>query len=242
MASMAGILSKKDVCCVKPNIHWYLKHVFSIRVMEVIGKPHLAFSPEIHAAEGFAVHMLQDNDIPELMAFHDSRCIQRSGVFSREEVHIRLESGWACFCVRSPGSMAGFVWFAPRRIYSPDLHCEFEMGDRSVMITNGFVAPEHRGRNVFPTLMNESFRVLAELGCNQVYGFVRHENRSSKKALAKHGFQTFGIIIHGFAIGVYCFLPLIRDNAGIRVRLCAGPWHRWQEILDKRFLKSGVMR
>ncbi|HOD72200.1 MAG TPA: hypothetical protein PKO27_14305 [Deltaproteobacteria bacterium] len=219
---------------MKPDPRWYLKLLLSVQVIDIIGKPNLSFSPEIPAVSGLHVQVLQEQDISELMEFQDSRCIGRTVVFSHEEAHARLESGWRCFGARRLGCMAGFVWFAPRALSSPDLHCEFEMDARSVMITNAFVAPEHRGRNVFPILMNESFRTLTELGYKRVYGFVHHGNRSSKKALAKHHFQTLGMILSGFVMGVYFFLPFIADDAGICVRFCGSPWLRWREFFRKR--------
>ncbi len=224
------------------NYRWYAKHAFSLQAVDVIRKSGLDSSPGIPGVDGYEVCLLEETDIPELMDFHDSRCVQWSNVFTREEVGIRLASGHSCFCVWCREDLVGFVWFAPRTIFSPDLHCRFDMEDRGVMIYNGFVAPEHRGRNVFPLLMNESFRALARLGYTRVYGFVRHRNFPSKRALAKHRFQTFGIVLYGFVMGCYFFLPFVRQAAGVRVYPCASPWHRWQEFFHKRLVREEPVR
>lgn len=219
---------------MKQNIRWHLKQVFSIRAMDILMVPDLTFSPVLPVDDDLEVEILREEDIPELMEFHDSRCIQRSGVFTREEVLTRLKSGHMCSCARHRGNMSGFVWFAPLVVFAPDLHCEFKMNDGGVMIYNVFIASEHRGRKVLPTVLNMSFRKLAELGYSRSYAFIHHENRSSKKTLEKYHSQTCGIIFHGFAAGCYFLLPFIRNNAGIRVRLCSSPWYRWQEVFRKR--------
>lgn len=224
------------------NYRWYAKHAFCLQAIDIVMKSGLAFSPDIPAAGGYEVRLLGEAEIPKLMEFHDSRCVRLSNVFTREEAGIRLGSGHLCFCVWRREELAGFVWFAPRSIFSPDLHCEFQMDGTSAMIYNSFVDPAHRGRNVFPLLVNESFRVLAEQGYDRVYAFVRHRNFPSKRAFGKLGFQAFGIVLYGFVMGWCFFLPFISRSAGIRVRPCSGPWRRWQAVIRKRLVREEPVR
>ncbi len=218
------------------NLSWYRKHVFSISMVNMIKFPDLRICPQITSTGDVEVFLLSKGDIPSLMDLHDTKCIAWNHAFTAQEAEERLASGQICSCARVGGRMAGFVWFAPRSIYSPDLRCTFELDSTSVVIHNGFVDPAYRGMKVGPQMIGISFRRLAETGYKTVYGYPRVTNRASKKAMGHHGFVTFGSIVYGYVLGYYYFLPFLNKEQGIHLRLEVSPWHRWRTFARKRGL------
>ncbi len=224
------------------NIHarWYLKQVVSIQVMDIIKFPDPTFSPEIPADSEFKVTFLRDEEVAELMEFHDAKCIGKTPVFSHAEVSSRLKTGHLCSCARIGDHLAGFCWFKTGDIRSPDLHCLFEFAEKSAVIHNAFVDPEYRGKNLTPMMMRESFRILTGMGYKSVYAYIRSKNRSPMRSAEKFNRVAIGKIIYGYVLGYYFLFPFIQKDVGLRVRLDVSPWHRWQTFFQKRLSNAGA--
>ena len=216
------------------NFRWYKRQVFSLQGVDMIKFPDLSVCSRVPVGNDIRVDLLKRENIPELMDLHDTKCVEWNHAFSREDAEDRLASGQICSCAWHKGRMAGFVWFAPRRIYSPDLHCMFELDSTGAVIHNGFVDPACRGMKVGPIMMARSFQRLSEMGYKTVYGYPRITNQASKKAMGYHGFVTFGRIFYGYLLGYYYFFPFLHGEPGIRLRLSVSPWHRWQAFFQKR--------
>lgn len=216
------------------NFRWYRKHVLSFHAVDLIKFCDLSACSGMSSGEDVELSLLQAQDISELMEFHDTKCVEWNHAFTRNEVEDRLASGQICTCARYQGRIAGFIWFAPRRIYSPDLHCMFELDGSGVVIHNGFVDPARRGMKIGPMMMDRSFQMLYEMGYRTVYGYPRITNQASKKAMSYHGFVTFGKIFYGYVLGFYYFLPFHDPDPGMSIRRAVSPWHRWQTFFQKR--------
>lgn len=224
------------------NINWYLNQLFSIRLMEVIKIPDLSYSPEVPVDTDFDVSLLKEEEIPELMEFHDSQSAGWYHVFSAEDAKERLKAGDLCYLARLGNRIIGFCWFKTGSIYSSELHCLFEFGSQSAVIYNGFIDPSCRGKNIFPAMIGKSFRKLAEAGFKDVYGYMRAINKPSKRALDKYNRVTVGKIYYGHVLGCYLFVPFIPEDAGVKIHLDVNPWHRWQAFLQKRLSRIGVQQ
>lgn len=220
------------------NYRWYMRQLLSIRLMEIIKIPDLSYSPKIPLESDFEVSLLKEEGIPELMDFHDSLCIDSKQVFSASDVKRRLKAGDMCYCAHGGERLMGFCWFKTGSIYSTDLHCLFEFGNKSAIIYNGFIDPACRGKNVFPAMIGKAFHKLAEAGYKDVYGYMRSSNKSSKRALDKYNRWTVGWIYYGYLLGYHLFMPLVPENAGVTMTYDGHPWHRWQGFFQKRL--SGI--
>ncbi len=227
---------------MKKNIRWYLKQVFSLQCVEIVRVPDLAFSPGLSVGNGFTLTFLRDKEIPELMEFHDSRCVEWNNILSAGEAETRLKDGHLCCCARKGGKLVGFHWYAPGKVFSPDLHCLFESEDTSIVAYNGFVDPVHRGNHLLVLMMQESFRKLSQLGYEKVYTTFRAENLSPKITFEKFRSVMVGKIFYGYLLGYFLFFPLLQKDAGVRVRLTTNPWHRWRVFFRKRFPNTAKAR
>lgn len=224
----------------KIHAQWHLKQVISVRATDIIKFPDPGFSPDLPCDSSLKVTFLRDEEIAELMEFHDARCTGKTPVFSHAEVSSRLKTGHLCSLARIEDRLAGFCWFKTGDIHSPDLHCLFEFTEKSAVIHNAFVDPEYRGKNLTPMMMRESFRLLAGMGYKSVYAYIHSNNRSPMRTAEKFNRVPVGKIFFGYVLGCYFLLPLIQKDAGVRVSLDVSPWHRWQVFFNKRLSGIGV--
>ena len=108
---------------MKANTRWYLKHLYSWNSVDLNVIPDIGFSPELSVEDRLVFARLGEQDIPKIVEFHDTYCVEWNAIFSEVDVRNRVREGHRCYIARKQGNLVGFVWYAPNRVYSPDLHC-----------------------------------------------------------------------------------------------------------------------
>ena len=216
------------------NIRWYKKHAFSLNGMEIFRHPDLSAHSGLPPQNDIEMYPLKKEEIPQLMELHDTKCIEWNHIFTREDVEDRLASGQTCICSWYKGQLAGFIWLAPRRVFSPELRCMFETDSTGVFEYNAFVNPDHRRMHVGLRLLDKACQEFAEKGFKTMYSYFRISNQASRKGNTHLGFKKVGRIYYGYLLGYYYFIPSLSREPGVQVRLCASPWHRWQTFVQKR--------
>jgi len=182
----------------------------------------------------FKCARLSDKDIPELMLFHDTHCVQWNHCFSNQDVKQRLKNNHRCFIAKNPNNeIIGFFWQGANNVYSPDLHCVFYVDDKSLIDYNGFFHPEFRGRSGLFNILQYAYNKMAEDGFKKAYGYIRSDNIASIKTYQRiHPLcKIVGKIYYGYVLGYYVFIPLIDKDSGIRVERVINPWYKWHNLL-----------
>lgn len=176
---------------------------------------------------------LREQHISQLIDFHNEYAIQWNYLFSKSDVTNRIRSGHRCYIALENERLIGFVWFAVNKIYSPDLHCTFSIGEECVVSYNNFVHPHFRGRNVLAGMRRMAFVELGGEGFKKCFDYVRSTNKSVIRSNLKSNSIIVGKIIYGEILGCYFLLPILQSNDGIKVFDLDDPFRRWKSFLRK---------
>lgn len=219
------------------NIKWYLNLLFSWSSVYVNIFPDISFSPELSLDKQFVFSRLREQDISDLIEFHNTYCLDWDFLFSAEDIENRFRKGHRCYVARKHEELVGFMWIAVNRVYSSNLRCIFATEKHCVISYNGFVRPDCRGKNILPGIRRAAFQELVSEFYKKCYGYTRSTNKSVIKSNRKFNACPIGKIIYGYLLGFYFFFPFIKKDMGITVHRSETPWRKWKSLFRDRIVK-----
>ena len=107
------------------------------------------------------------------------------------EAERRIREGQACVVARHASRVIAYCWLTRRSEWVAEIDRFVVPGGDQVYLYEAFTEPAWRGRGLFPAML---FRLLAYArvqGCHRALIFVLTDNRASRRAIEKAGFELF---------------------------------------------------
>jgi len=180
----------------------FRKLLYDSRRLVVLELPLCEFTPAreraARYAPGIRVRPGQPGDVPEMLAL-----LERHGCWRRgEELH-RMFRGRGCvFVAVHGGRIVGYVCAGdsvpPRHGFARALAIEPDCA----YANHAFVAPQHRGRGLYPALVAEVVRGLRRQGYSRVVAVCDPRNRSAMSSHLRVGMKPVGELEYTRILGV----------------------------------------
>lgn len=219
------------------KIKWYRGLLFSKGLFLIYAIDCLGCDCNASADKDIVFSRLEEEGIDELIAFHDTYCINWNYLFSAEDVKSRLGRGHRCYMAHKNKHLVGFLWVAFESVYSPDLLTTFQFQSRCFVTYNEFIQPNYRGKNILPSIKRNIFQELVSEGYKKCFNYVRADNISEIRSNKKIDASVVGTIACGYFLGYYFVHPSIKDNIGITAHISESHFFRWKSFLSKIYRK-----
>ncbi|MDD5565360.1 MAG: GNAT family N-acetyltransferase [Candidatus Omnitrophica bacterium] len=114
----------------------------------------------------------------------------------QDSVNTKLQSGEICFVAKHNEKIIGYMWaalgpqivnYVPERVY---------LAKSEAYIHAAKVAPDYRGKGIFPAILNYICSSLKEKGYHKIIAKVYSDNAASIKSFLKAGFLTIEKVKH----------------------------------------------
>jgi hypothetical protein len=107
----------------------------------------------------------------------------------REEIEYNIREGFSksaiLWLMKQNGNVIGFIWSIKDSSIKPYF---FPLGENDVMLSDGAVLPEYRGRNIFPRFLTKVFYELKKRNAVRVIFDANISNKSVLRSFEKiHG-------------------------------------------------------
>jgi GNAT superfamily N-acetyltransferase len=94
----------------------------------------------------------------------------------------RLASGSRVCVLDEGGRLQAYVWFQPVQYVDPELRTRFVLRPGDIWLYDAMVAPDARGRGIYPRLLATALVMLRQLGFERVWIHIDDRNRNSIRA------------------------------------------------------------
>lgn len=91
---------------------------------------------------------------------------------------------------------AGIAWCARSAVYVPEIGRDVRPGASECYIHDVFVAPDARGRNVAPVMLEDLARRLRQRDVYRAWALIHPENAASTRAFEKAAYASVGDVIY----------------------------------------------
>jgi RimJ/RimL family protein N-acetyltransferase len=140
--------------------------------------------PPITPRRPAAIHRLGAEDIPEYLLFRADT--------SEAEIRARLARDMRCCVARHQGRIVSAIWATRHGGWIGYLERDLHTGPDTVLLSDSFTEPAHRGNRFSPAVVAELLRGYAGLGCHRAVTLVRPDNEASLRARQALGFRPRG--------------------------------------------------
>jgi GNAT superfamily N-acetyltransferase len=104
--------------------------------------------------------------------------------------------GDIALCARLGGRPVGIAWCARSAVLVPELGREVRPGTAECYIHDVFVAPDARGKNVAPTMLEDLARRLRGRDVYRAWALIQPQNVASTRAFEKAAYAPVGDVIY----------------------------------------------
>ena len=212
---------------------WYLSFLYSKHIFSINLYPKIYEMPEFNFEKDISFSKLQQDEIFDLVTFHDSYMIKNANVFDLKEIQNRMKKGQYCYIARADSQIVGIMWYAIKEVYSPDLHCTFLIGKNCMVSYNAFVRSDFRGKNILAGIRKVSFEELYQKGFYICLDWIRLDNKASLSASKKFNAYSIGKIISGFFFGYHYIKSEIDDEKYIKIKELHDRWWKLKSIINR---------
>lgn len=158
---------------------------------------------KIKANTDLTICQATDADIDQLTALFEQRWSekQKEKLFKnksiKDTITEQLHQGSRCFLGKIGAETVHYNWvFFGRKDYE---HYYIQMRDNEALCDDGFTVNEWRGKGIHASVNNQMLHFLQQAGYRTAYTVVLTDNKSSKKALQRLGWDFYGSLIYFYS-------------------------------------------
>lgn len=214
------------------SIRWYKTILISYNVV-CINLFSIKINDKNFKNADIKYRILQNEDIPNLLKFHDECCVSWNYLFDKNELKERIKNRHKCFIALDGDDICAMYWLGIDNIYSPDLKCTFFFDKDIVVSYNAFVSNEYRGRNIFPDLRKFAFDYMWAQQYRYAFGYSLKTNTPVNESNKKFNVNYVGTIKYGFLLGFYYLKPCIDNDFNINVVKNVSAYYVWKKFLER---------
>jgi GNAT superfamily N-acetyltransferase len=137
--------------------------------------------------------MANQRDIPKL--------VHVTGLASKA-VEQKFKNGELCFVAKKEEEIIHYSWICFGSIYINEIEKEERFSDSTPIIYNVFTLPQYRGKKIYPYILSQEFKYLAQEGHSYVYIYTSANNKASIRGIKRAGFEVWQIIRYIKILGI----------------------------------------